>query len=381
MSSAASLLQGQGSHSTAVPVRLPPDLLKRRTGQRRQMLAVQGVSYTLITSVLLVYCYAGTISIVIPSTYFLAGVGLVTIFVVLSEGQFNDRFEDHYLTIYQVGGHVALQLCFLLAAPEIGFAFLSVVFLIFGFGALRMTSRQAIITWTLTMIGLAPIFLLTSTPIGLPVGTATERVAAMLSYVLTIGQCAFVGLYGSTMRKMLYDRSFELKAAYKRIEELAELDELTGASNRRCIMRMLEEEIARSVRNGSPCSIALIDLDWFKRINDTYGHPTGDEVLRTFSITMFANIRSVDRFGRYGGEEFLLVLPDMDTERAVRALDRLRAIIADLDWSAFGPGMKATMSAGVATLNSNETSDTLLARADSALYAAKAQGRNRITRA
>ena len=381
MSSAASLLQGQGSHSTAVPVRLPPDLLKRRTGQRRQMLAVQGVSYALITSVLLVYCYAGTISIVIPSTYFLAGVGLVAIFVVLSEAQFNDRFEDHYLTIYQVGGHVALQLCFLLAAPEIGFAFLSVVFLIFGFGALRMTSRQAIITWTLTMIGLAPIFLLTSTPIGLPVGTATERVAAMLSYVLTIGQCAFVGLYGSTMRKMLYDRSFELKAAYKRIEELAELDELTGASNRRCIMRMLEEEIARSVRNGSPCSIALIDLDWFKRINDTYGHPTGDEVLRTFSITMFANIRSVDRFGRYGGEEFLLVLPDMDTERAVRALDRLRAIIADLDWSAFAPGMKVTMSAGVATLNSNETSDTLLARADSALYAAKAQGRNRITRA
>ena len=253
---------------------------------------------------------------IIPSAYFLVGVGLVSIFVVLSESCFNDRFEDHYLTIYQVGGHVAIQLCFLLAAPEIGFAFLSVVFLIFGFGALRMTSRQAIIAWTLTMIGLAPIFLFTSTPIGLPIATPTERVAAMLSYVLTIGQCAFVGLYGSTMRKMLYDRSFELKAAYKRIEELAELDELTGSSNRRSIMRMLEEEIARADRSGSPCSIALIDLDWFKRINDAYGHPTGDEVLRTFSITMFANIRSVDRFGRYGGEEFLLVLPDMDTNSA-----------------------------------------------------------------
>ena len=96
---------------------------------------------------------------------------------------------------------------------------------------------------------------------------------------------------------------------------------------------------------------------------------------------MFANIRSVDRFGRYGGEEFLLVLPDMDAGQAVRALDRLRAIIADLDWSAFSPGLKVTMSAGVAMLNSNETSDTILARADSALYAAKAQGRNRITSA
>jgi diguanylate cyclase len=96
---------------------------------------------------------------------------------------------------------------------------------------------------------------------------------------------------------------------------------------------------------------------------------------------MFANIRNVDRFGRYGGEEFLLVLPNMSAEQAAYALDRLRAIIADLDWSAFSPGMKVTISAGVATLNPNETSDTLLARADSALYAAKAQGRNRIASA
>src|SRR6185312_4550470 len=88
-----------------------------------------------------------------------------------------------------------------------------------------------------------------------------------------------------------------------RLEELAELDELTGAFNRRCIMRGLEEEISRGQRTGSPCSIALIDLDFFKRINDAFGHPTVDEVLRTFAISMFANIRTIDRSGRYGGEE------------------------------------------------------------------------------
>jgi diguanylate cyclase len=93
---------------------------------------------------------------------------------------------------------------------------------------------------------------------------------------------------------------------------------------------------------------------------------------------MFANIRSIDRFGRYGGEEFLLVLPDMTVDGAVRALDRLREIIADLDWSAFSPGMRVTISAGVATLRPDETPDTFLARADSALYSAKAKGRNRI---
>ena len=345
------------------------------------MLVVQAVSYSLLSLVLLVYCYAGTISIVIPSTYFLSGLALIGFFVALSETHVNDRFEDHYLTIFQIGGHVALQLGFLLAAPEIGYTFLGVLFLIFGFGALRMTSRQATVAWTLTTMGLAPIFLLTGTPIGMPVATSIERLAAMLCFVLTIGQCAFVGLYGSSLRKMLYNRSFELKAANKRIEELAELDELTGSFNRRCIMRMLDDEIARARRIKTPCSIALIDLDWFKRINDAYGHPTGDEVLRTFAITMFANIRGIDRFGRYGGEEFLLVLPDTPDDSAARILDRLRAIIADLDWSAFSPGMRVTISAGVATLNPDETPETFLARADSALYAAKARGRNRVASA
>ena len=146
-------------------------------------------------------------------------------------------------------------------------------------------------------------------------------------------------------------------------------------------MRVLEEEISRGQRTGSPCSIALIDLDFFKRINDAFGHPTGDEVLRTFAITMFANIRTIDRFGRYGGEEFLLILPDTTEQSAARMLDRLRSIVAELDWSAFSPGMQVTISAGLATLRQNETSDNFLARADRALYASKARGRNRITSA
>jgi diguanylate cyclase (GGDEF)-like protein len=382
MIGAASSLQGQDSGGTVARAdALPLDVLEHRAGQRRQMLVVQAASCSLIALILLVYGYAGTISIAIPSAYFLSGIALIGFFAVLSETHVNDRFEDHYLTIFQVGGHVGLQFGFLLAAPEIGYVFLSVLFLIFEFGALRMTSRQATIVWTLTMAGLAPIFLLTSTPIGMPFATPLERLAAMLCYVLTIGQCAFLGLYGSSLRRMLYKRSFELKAANKRIEELAELDELTGSFNRRCIMRMLDDEIARAQRVNTPCSIALIDLDWFKRINDGYGHPTGDEVLRTFAITVFANIRNIDKFGRYGGEEFLLLLPDTPGDSAARTLDRLREIIADLDWSAFSPGMRVTISAGVATLRRDESPDTFLARADSALYAAKARGRNRITSA
>ena len=191
----------------------------------------------------------------------------------------------------------------------------------------------------------------------------------------------YLGILSSSMQQSLYQGGKKLKEAYRRIEELAELDELTGTSNRRSIMRTLEDEIARCARNGSSCAVALIDLDHFKRINDIYGHPIGDEALRTFAIGMFANLRSIDRFGRYGGEEFLLVLPDLSQDQAIRALERLRAIIADLDWSAFSPGMQVTISAGVTTLKPRENSDTLLARADGALYTAKAKGRNRIASA
>jgi diguanylate cyclase len=378
MSNAASLLQGRESGSaTALAGELPLDVLKRRVGYRRHTLAIQVASYALGATVLLVYAYAGTIAMLIPSAFFLCGVTLIGVFAILSETHVNDRFEDHYLTLFQVGGHVAIQLGFLLLAPEIGYAFLNVLFLIFGVAALRMTPHQAAIAWALTAISVTPIFLLTRVPIGMPVATATERFAAALCFILTIGQCAFVGLYGDSLRKKLYKRGTELSEAYKRIEELAELDELTGSFNRRCIMRMLDDEIARASRIKTPCSIALIDLDWFKRINDAFGHPTGDEVLRAFAITVFANIRAIDRFGRYGGEEFLLVLPDTPHEVAVRMLERLRSITSDLDWSAFSPGMRVTFSAGIATLTASDTADTFLARADSALYKAKAQGRNR----
>ncbi|MCK1282646.1 GGDEF domain-containing protein [Bradyrhizobium sp. 44] len=355
-----------------------PEVLARRIRQRRQMYVGQVASYSLGASVLLLYAFDGVISMGVPSLFWLSGLLIIGTFTVLSEAGFGDRFEDHYLTVFQISAHMTLQLLFLLAVPTVGVAFLAVLFLIFAFGTLRMTSSQAMLTWGLTTCGLALVFLASDLPIGLPVTTQLQRAASMLCFVLVIGQCAFLGLFGATLRKILYRRSIELKAAYRRIEELAELDELTGSYNRRCIMRLLDAEIEKSRQTSTPCAIALIDLDWFKRINDAHGHPVGDEVLRTFAITIFANIRPADCFGRYGGEEFLLLLPGMDGDPASRMLDRLRGIVADLDWSAFSPGMRVTISAGVVTLRDNDTADTFLVRADSALYSAKAQGRNRI---
>jgi diguanylate cyclase len=357
------------------------ETLARRAKQRRQIQGMIGVSFVIDAGILLTYAYAGTVPVWVGPAYALCGLALMAVTILLSEIGFNERFKDHYLVAPGSSANMVILLTFAYIAPEVGVMFLCSLFTVFSFASLRSTPVQTGILWTAMTLGLAGLFLLTDKPLAMPHGSHLERFATMTTFIVTIGRCMFLGIFSSSLKASLYQSGLKLKEAYKRIEELAELDELTGSFNRRCIMRMLDEEIARSARSGSSCSIALIDLDHFKRVNDNYGHPTGDEVLRTFAITMFANIRSVDRFGRYGGEEFLLVLPDMPYEGAMQAMDRLRAIVADLDWSAFSPGLKVTLSAGVATLKPDETTDSFLARADSALYTAKAQGRNRIARA
>ena len=329
--------------------------------------------------ILLIYAQAGTVPAYIAPTYATIGLATVALFASLSEAGFNDRFRDHHLALQQSIMSMMFTVSSCYVAPEVSIVFLCTLYLVVGFSSLRATPRETAICWTFLALGLAGLFLLTDKPLGMPTGNALERLATLLVFLLTIAGCMVLGIFSSKLRVTLYQRGLKLKEAYRRIEELAEIDELTGALNRRSIMQVLDEETARSRQDGKPCSIMLVDLDWFKRINDTHGHPTGDDVLRTFAITMFANIRSSDRFGRYGGEEFLLVLPGAPLDPACRLAERLRQIIAGLDWSAFSTGLQVTFSAGVATLRGDETTESLLTRADRALYDSKALGRNRVT--
>jgi diguanylate cyclase len=195
-----------------------------------------------------------------------------------------------------------------------------------------------------------------------------------LTYAVTaLGRCASTGLYGRSMREALYKRGNELKEAHARIEELAQVDELTGLLN-----RSLNEEMARAQRTGVACSVAIIDIDFFKRINDQFGHPVGDEALRTFAVSLFANLRTIDKLGRYGGDEFLRILPDTAKDQAVRTLDRLRSIVSEMDWSEILGSMNLTMSAGIFSVRQEDSADDILTRADAALYRAKDAGRNRV---
>jgi diguanylate cyclase (GGDEF)-like protein len=350
----------------------------KRVRQRRPAYIGQGISYLVDTAILLLYYAAGTTSLRVAIVYATAGVGWTLLALAMSELQVTERFRDHYLTVPQSIVSISIQLAAIYLAPEVGFYFVCIIFIVLGFASLRMSARQTGMVWTFTAVGLTLLFACTDQPIAMPMENTADRHLALLCFVTALGRCAFIGLYGASFREMLYKRGKELKEAHARIEELAQVDELTGLLNRRYIMKVLNEELARAQRNGTPCSVVIIDLDHFKRINDRFGHPIGDEVLRTFAISVTANLRAIDRVGRYGGEEFLLVLPDASRDQAVQTVDRLRDILAHLNWDAIADGLNVTMSAGLSQTRPDDTSDDILCRSDKALYRAKDAGRNRV---
>jgi diguanylate cyclase (GGDEF)-like protein len=164
------------------------------------------------------------------------------------------------------------------------------------------------------------------------------------------------------------------------MEEIATTDSLTGLANLRSFRLSLEEELNRAVRYGDPLSVLMADLDNFKNINDTHGHPRGDAVLKETAKIMIDIMRKVDLVGRYGGEEFVVIMPHTDLAGALRAAERVRAAVEEKHFEGLPAAGALTISIGVTTLFENVGTDIdgLIKAADEALYRAKANGRNRV---
>ena len=171
----------------------------------------------------------------------------------------------------------------------------------------------------------------------------------------------------------------ERKLAERRLNELATLDELTGLSNRRHFMEQAEAQLRQAIRYRQDYCFMMIDIDHFKTINDTFGHDMGDEVLRGVGRTLRQVMRGTDIFGRIGGEEFAVAMPETDLDAAQGVAERLREKFAEERVGAWGRPVRYTVSIGIAHLDSPETVlSGLMKRADMALYAAKSGGRNRV---
>jgi diguanylate cyclase (GGDEF)-like protein len=169
--------------------------------------------------------------------------------------------------------------------------------------------------------------------------------------------------------------------ADQRNQDLAMRDELTKLFNRRSVLESLTHHVAMSRRSGLPMSLLIFDIDHFKRVNDTFGHLSGDRVLRELAQTLLTRTREQDVLGRYGGEEFLVILPDTTLQGARRMAEALRKVVEDTPFHAEdGQPLAMTVSVGVSTLNlaSEQHGDALIGLADQALYRAKQGGRNRV---
>ncbi|HQT54559.1 MAG TPA: diguanylate cyclase, partial [Phenylobacterium sp.] len=163
--------------------------------------------------------------------------------------------------------------------------------------------------------------------------------------------------------------------------ELAVTDQLTGLHNRRYMVGQLEALVKRATLGGDPVACLLIDIDHFKKINDGYGHDVGDEVLREFAVRLASNVRAIDLPCRYGGEEFVVVMPDTKIEDAERIAERIRLHVAGSPFRVMNGAelLTVTISIGVAaTLGAEDRPEALLKRADEAVYEAKASGRNKV---
>jgi diguanylate cyclase (GGDEF)-like protein len=173
----------------------------------------------------------------------------------------------------------------------------------------------------------------------------------------------------------LEKKNIQLSEALTTVKRIMNTDPLTGIFNRRAIDKMINREISFALRHKLPLSVVMIDIDHFKKINDTYGHETGDNVLKNFAKKIKKLIRNEDIFGRYGGEEFILILPNTNIDSAYKVTERIRKEIEKMKLK----GIKGNITAsfGLTEILPADNQDSLIKRADDALYLAKRNGRNR----
>ena len=304
-------------------------------------------------------------------------------FVVLFRSGLNRPLARHLdgdaaLALPQaLAGLVAVAWGYALAGPARG-ALLAALVLVLVLAMFRLPPRRAL------GLGGVALVLLWGVMRGLTLADPLRHPPEVERLHLLVTALVLAGVSGPAMwLAHLYTRlrrqHAELRRALVRIRELATRDDLTGLPNRRAMAERLAAETARQARLQAPLALVLIDLDHFKRINDAHGHAAGDAVLRGFARRVESELRGVDVMARWGGEEFLLMLPGNDVPHAVQAVERLRARLRAQPFDEVAPGLAVTFSAGVTACLGQGDIDSAIERADRAMYRAKQAGRDRTT--
>ena len=308
--------------------------------------------------------------------------GVLVFFVIVRSGA-NRRFAEQSLTMPQILFSLASSaVAYALAGHARGMVFpILMVVLMFGMFVLRPSQVRWASLAGIVMIGSAMAWKAWDEP---AVYDPAIEAAHFVMMAVALPAVALLAGQLSDLRARLNEQKAELATALKRIQLQAIRDELTGLANRRHMMDMLTQEHARCARSGQAFCIGMLDIDHFKRVNDLHGHAVGDEVLRVFAEIGLAEMRDADLLSRWGGEEFLVLMPDTPLALARLALERLRTKLATTPIEIGGPAgvrLSVTVSGGLAEYWPQESMSELIERADRALYDAKDAGRDRVVTA
>jgi diguanylate cyclase (GGDEF)-like protein len=350
---------------------------------RLRRVVMGGVSYLFTLSMVAVCWWLGYFRLPVLLNYFTVVVLLNVAFYAAIRSNINLRFGDPSMTLMQICVSMLPGLYVMFYAQQARAVLLLLCVSAAMYGLFKFRARDFIVMTVVVVGGYAATMLLVYyvKPHEITVQLEVLQVCALLAVFL---QFSALGAYIGGLRekvtqknKELAGRNDDLEHALRRIEELAMRDELTGVFNRRYLMETIKNEKHRCERSGAIFSICILDVDHFKRVNDTYGHLVGDEVLQAIATTATGALRQTDYFGRYGGEEFALVLTGTMVEGAMITAERVRTRIEALRFASISAQLKVTVSIGIADSRFSEETSATFKRADDALYKAKLSGRNR----
>jgi diguanylate cyclase (GGDEF)-like protein len=314
-----------------------------------------------------------TIGLVLNGVNVLVATGF---YVALRSG-WSQRFSDPAMTMPQMGFAILAIALAYATAPQVRGAVPMLLTLVLIFGVFILSPRDC------RRLGWFSVACLAVT---IGIGSARhpevfvpqiEVIHFLLSAAVLVVIAALAAEL-SRLRAQQLRQKLELRDALDRVRQMATHDELTGLPNRRQVMELLGHEERRALRQVAPLCISIIDIDHFKHVNDTLGHQSGDEALRRFAVIIGSGLRAGDVLARWGGEEFILLLPVTPVEEASRVLERLRLRCNDFHSWVERPELQVSFSAGLSAHVAGEPTQLVIARADAALYQAKRSGRDRL---
>ncbi len=301
---------------------------------------------------------------------------LGTFYVVLRSG-LSERFaSDPGLARAQGLVCVLAGACAYVAAGPVRGAMLTVLLLGQSLAIFALTPAQArrLAAFALLIMGLT----MAGGALWHPaVFVPSQELLHFLMVAISLPAVATLASHLSAIRHKMRHQQAQLEAAVGQSRLLATQDELTGLSNRRQMTLQMTSERGRQARNRQPISMVLMDIDHFKRINDSCGHPGGDQVLQIFADVIGNGLRAGDALARWGGEEFLLMLPNTAADDALVCVERMRLQLAARSFEHIAPNLTVTFSAGIGVCQIDDRLDATIARADRAMHEAKTTGRNR----